>query len=196
MRVSPVTMTLCAVALMSCSGLPLRGPGPVPTFAETRARSVAAFLEDRETGLSRAQIAQVSRVVITEADRTGFTPGLIAALIHVESSGHNFAISRAGALGLMQLLPDTAREVAERQGLAWQGPQMLFDPALNVRLGVDYLAELYERFGDIELALAAYNWGPSYIALLQQAGGEIPDDYAQRVLRYYADAAREVGLGS
>ena len=195
MRVSPVTMTLCAVALMSCSGLPLRGPGPARTLAELRAQSVASFLEGRATGLSRAQIAQVSRVVIAEADRTGFTPGLIAALIHIESSGRNFAISRAGALGLMQLRPDTARAVAERQGLEWQGPQMLFDPVLNVRLGVDYLAELYYRFGDIELALAASNWGPTYISELQETGGEIPDDYARRVLRYYRRAARDVGLG-
>ena len=195
MRVSPLTMALCAVALMSCSGLPLRGPGPARTPAELRARSVASFLEGRATGLTRAQIAQVSRVVIEEADRTGFTPGLIAALIHVESSGRNFAISRAGALGLMQLRPDPARAVAERQGLEWQGSQMLFDPVLNVRLGVDYLAELYYRFGDIEIALAADNWGPSYISDQLQSGNEIPDDYARRVLRYYERAARDVGMG-
>jgi soluble lytic murein transglycosylase-like protein len=194
MRVSPVTMSLCAVALMSCSGLPLRGAGPVRGIDEYRAQSVASFLEGRATGLSRAQIERVSRVVIAEADRTGFTPGLIAALIHVESSGRNFAISRAGALGLMQIKPDTARAVAERQGIEWQGPQMLFDPALNVRLGVDYLAELYRRFGDIELALTAYNWGPTYISELLQAGREIPDDYAQRVLRYYQRSVRDVGL--
>jgi soluble lytic murein transglycosylase-like protein len=194
MRVSPVTMTLCAVALMSCSGLPLRGAGPLHGIDDVRAHSVASFLEGRATGLSRAQIERVSHVVIAEADRTGFTPGLIAALIHVESSGRNFAISRAGALGLMQIKPDTARAVAERQGIAWQGPQMLFDPVLNVRLGVDYLAELYGRFGDIELALAAYNWGPTYISELLQTGREIPDDYAQRVLRYYQRSAREIGL--
>jgi soluble lytic murein transglycosylase-like protein len=72
---------------------------------------------------------------------------------------------------------------------------MLFDPEINVRLGVDYLAELYHRFGDIELALAAYNWGPTYISALMQSGREIPDDYARRVLRYYQRAARDVGLG-
>jgi len=194
MRVSPVMLTMFASALMSCSGLPLHGPAH-ESAAELRARSVAEFLHGRATGLSRAQVAQVSRVVIAEADRTGFTPGLIAALIHVESSGRNFAVSRAGALGLMQILPETARAVALRQGLEWQGPQMLFDPALNVRIGVDYLAELYARFGSIELALAAYNWGPTYIAELQQRRAAIPDDYAQRVLHYYQRSARNLGLG-
>jgi soluble lytic murein transglycosylase len=194
MRVSPVTMTMIASALMSCSGIPLRGPGTAREVAEVRVESVAAFLDGRATGLSRAQLEQVSRVVVEEADRTGFTPGLIAAVIHVESSGRNFARSRAGALGLMQLLPGTARAVAERQGVEWQGPEMLFDPVINVRLGIDYLAELYYRFDDIELALAAYNWGPTYISDLQQRGEAIPRAYAQRVLRYYQRSARAVGL--
>jgi soluble lytic murein transglycosylase-like protein len=195
MRASPATMTLCAAALMSCSGMPLRAAGPALHSEDPRVRSVASFLDGRASGLSRAQIERVSRAVVEEADRTGFTPGLIAALIHVESSGRNFAVSRAGALGLMQLLPDTARAVAERQGLEWQGPQMLFDPVLNVRLGVDYLAELYLRFGDLELALAAYNQGPTSIAELRNSRGDIPDDYARRVLRYYRGAARQVGVG-
>ena len=193
MRVSPVTMTMIASALMSCSGFPLRGPAEVRE-PEVRAVSVAQFLDGRRTGLSRAQLEQVSRVVVEEADRTGFTPGLIAAVIHVESSGRNFARSRAGALGLMQLLPHTARAVARRRGVAWTGPEMLFDPEINVRLGIDYLAELYQRFDDIELALAAYNWGPTYISELQQRGERIPRAYAQRVLRYYQRSAREIGM--
>jgi len=195
MRVSPITMAMLASALMSCSGLPLRGGAPERALPEIRARSVAEFLDGRATGLSRAELEQVSRVVVAEADRTGFTPGLIAALIHVESSGRNFAVSRAGALGLMQLLPDTARAVALRRGIDWQGPQMLFDPVINVRLGIDYLAELHDRFDSIELALAAYNWGPTYIAGLQQRGHPIPRGYTLRVLRYYHQGARGVGLG-
>jgi soluble lytic murein transglycosylase len=192
MRVSPVTMTMIASALMSCSGFPLRGPAEVREPDPVRVVSVAQFLDGRATGLSRAQLEQVSRVVVEEADRTGFTPGLIAAVIHVESSGRNFARSRAGALGLMQLLPDTARAVARRQGVEWTGPEILFDPEINVRLGIDYLAELYQRFDDIELALAAYNWGPTYISELQQRGERIPRAYAQRVLRYYQRSAREI----
>jgi len=194
MRVSPVTMTMIASALMSCSGLPLRSSGGASELGKVRAASVAEFLEGRRTGLSRAQLEQVSRVVVEEADRTGFTPGLIAAVIHVESSGRNFARSRAGALGLMQLLPNTARAVAARQGVDWTGPEMLFDPELNVRLGIDYLAELYYRFGDMELALAAYNWGPTYISELRQRGDAIPRAYARRVLHYYERSARELGL--
>jgi soluble lytic murein transglycosylase len=112
----------------------------------------------------------------------------------VVSRARNFAGSRAGALGLMQRLPDTARAVARRQGVEWTGPEILFDPEINVRLGIDYLAELYQRFDDIELALAAYNWGPTYISELQQRGERIPRAYAQRVLRYYQRSAREIGM--
>jgi soluble lytic murein transglycosylase-like protein len=194
MRVPPILVTTCALALISCSGLPLRAAAPGREATDARVRSVAAFLEGRATGLSRTQIERVSRVVVREADRTGFTPGLIAAVIHVESSGRNFISSRAGALGLMQVMPETGRAVAERLGLDWAGPQMLFDPEINVHLGIHYLAELYGRFGDLEVALAAYNWGPTYIAEQRRSRSQIPDAYAQRVLRYYERSARDIGL--
>ena len=195
MKISRMVVTTCALALMSCSGLPLRAPAPEREIGDPRVRSVAAFLEGRATGLSPSQIERVSRVVVREADRTGFTPGLIAAMIHVESSGRNFVTSRAGALGLMQVRPETGRAVARRLGIEWLGPQMLFDPEINVHLGIHYLAELYERFGDIEVALAAYNWGPTYIADRKRSRNYIPEAYARRVLRYYERTARDIGMG-
>ena len=71
----------------------------------------------------------------------------------------------------MQLLPGTGEDVAGRAGVDWQRPgSTLFDPVANVRLGVTYLDELIHRFGDVEVALAAYNWGPTRISQMMTRG--------------------------
>jgi soluble lytic murein transglycosylase len=69
--------------------------------------------------------------------------------------------SHAGAIGVMQLMPATARRVAAKLGLPWAGLTTLTDPKTNIRLGTSYLAQMLERFdGNVVLATAAYNAGP------------------------------------
>jgi len=95
-----------------------------------------------------------------EARQYHLDPYLLAALI-TQESGHNpKAYSPAGAHGLMQLLWSTAQRMAREVNLPLQRPKELFDPAVNLRLGSRYLADLLERFdGDTAAALAAYNAG-------------------------------------
>ena len=104
------------------------------------------------------------------------------ALIAVESSGNPAAVSHVDARGLMQLRPATAQAEAERLGLLWKGSGSLFDPVLNVRLGISYLSRLVERFGDLETALVAYNWGPTRIARSVRKGRSLPVRYRHRVM--------------
>lgn len=96
------------------------------------------------------------------ADRHGLDPKLLHALVIVESAYRPTACSPVGACGLTQLMPATAVElgVADR-----------FDPVANLAGGADYLARQIVRFGDLRLALAAYNSGPSRVARL----GRVPD---------------------
>ena len=81
-------------------------------------------------------------------------------MIRVESGGDPCAISPKGALGLMQLLPTTGRAVAAELGLRWDGPETLFDPVANVRLGVAYLERLRARYGNLSIALDRLQLGP------------------------------------
>lgn len=92
--------------------------------------------------------------------RQGLDPYLVAGLIRQESGFLVRARSVANARGLMQIIPSTGRLVARRYGLHRFRPNQLYDPALNIRLGTTYLADMIERFGRIEYALAAYNAGP------------------------------------
>ena len=86
---------------------------------------------------------------------------LALAVSRQESSFNAAAVSPSGALGLMQLLPGTARDVAGRLGVPFIQDKLTRDPAYNVQLGSQYLAEMLQRFGgSYELALAAYNAGP------------------------------------
>lgn len=92
----------------------------------------------------------------------GLDPKLLHALVVTESAYRPDARSPAGAAGLTQLMPGTASEL---------GVGDRFDPVENLRGGADYLARQIRRFGDLRLALAAYNAGPARVARL----GRIPD---------------------
>lgn len=119
-----------------------------------------------------------------EAKRQGIDASFVSALIRAESNFEPRAVSRKGARGLMQLMPATARRMSVRRP---------FDPASNVRGGVQYLRELVDRYGNRpELVLAAYNAGEGAV---QTYGGVPPYRetiaYVNRILKWWlpADAA-------
>ena len=121
---------------------------------------------------------------------------LVLAVIAVESGGHAFAVSPVGALGLMQILPPTGEELAQKLGVSWKGAQTLFDPYVNVRLGSAYLRELADRYdGELSTALVAYNWGPGRIDRRIRRGSPLPKKYARLVFDAYDDE-RDARLGS
>ncbi len=85
---------------------------------------------------------------------------LVAAVIHVESKFNPVATSKKGALGLMQLMPATARELAAELGLEVVNDDELYEREMNIRLGFYYLAKLHREFNGHRIyALAAYNAG-------------------------------------
>ena len=87
-------------------------------------------------------------------------PLFAAAIIHCESSFNPLAVSKAGALGLMQLMPETAAELALEKKIDYVNPEELYKPAVNIELGFVYLSRLKKRYGGNRIfALAAYNAG-------------------------------------
>lgn len=119
---------------------------------------------------------------VEEASRlTGLPVALIDAVIRTESGYRPDAVSRTGARGLMQLMPGTAKEV---------GINDPHDPRENIIGGSRYLRKMYDTFGSLKLAIAAYNAGP---AAVKKHGGVPPFKetrlYVETVLRRFEDSA-------
>ena len=117
-------------------------------------------------------------VVQQSADKNHVDPALVRAVISTESNWNTGAVSSKGAMGLMQLMPDTAQRF---------GVGNAFDPAQNIGAGVQYLSMMLERYkGDVTKALAAYNAGPGAV---DRFGG-VPNfretrNYVQKVTSNY-----------
>ncbi|PWK13889.1 lytic transglycosylase domain-containing protein [Tumebacillus permanentifrigoris] len=103
---------------------------------------------------------QHEEIIQQAANTYGIDPLMIAALINVESKFKTENVSHVGAVGLMQLMPETAAWVAEQSGTAYTGPGELADPTVNIRLGSWYLSYLNKQFkGNWVAVVAAYNGG-------------------------------------
>lgn len=102
-------------------------------------------------------------IIVRESRNRGLDPFFVAGLIRQESLFHTSIRSSAGAVGLMQLMPGTAQEVARSMGIRYQAA-LLSDPEYNIRLGTQYLASMVRRYdGRAQDALSAYNAGPGRI---------------------------------
>ena len=199
-----VTSLFClALAGVSCRIVPEAGRAELPQVSAPPANLVQSHdlepvatrptdrdvlgilehLESRHTGLSRAELPALAELIVSESRRLELDPALGLAVIRVESGCFNYAVSHVGAMGLMQLMPDTGRQLAGELGLDWQGSDSLFDPRINVQLGLAYLSQLSDRFGSTSTALAAYNWGPGRIDRRIRRGQSVPEMYATSVLR-------------
>ena len=147
---------------------------------------------------------------VRAAARTvGLDPYIVAAVIREESSYDPRARSGVGAMGLMQLMPDTARLVAQELGRPLQEIAALWEPPVNITLGSRYLAQLNARFRDPLLAVAAYNAGPHRVQRwvaerpqvdMEEFVDQIPFDetrgFAKRVFTSWHHYRRLYGDGS
>ena len=123
------------------------------------------------------------QVVRGHARNYRLSPALLAAVIYTESKFDANAQSDAGAIGLMQLLPDTAKGIAQRTGGTHFVVSDLTNPELNVRYGAWYLRHLLDRYGDERTALAAYNAGQANVDRWRAEGVAI--QFSET--RYYVD---------
>ncbi|UCF10740.1 MAG: lytic transglycosylase domain-containing protein [Candidatus Bipolaricaulota bacterium] len=139
----------------------------------------AAYPLDYEDSIRRACVAH------------GLDPFLVISLIAAESGFRADAVSPAGAVGLMQIMPATGAWVAEQVGVADFTPVFLEEAETSVLLGTWYLSHLVAHYaGDLRLALAAYNAGPTAVDRWRAAGESTPATVASYVERVLSGAAR------
>jgi soluble lytic murein transglycosylase-like protein len=128
-------------------------------YAGPKTHSKVSQKTDSPAPVSRREI---DALIKNAAQKHNLDPNLVKAVVATESDFNPACVSSAGAQGLMQLMPETAKDL---------GVENPFDPAQNIEGGTRYLSWMLKRFnGDLNKALSAYNWGPSNV----EAGGNPP----------------------
>jgi soluble lytic murein transglycosylase-like protein len=154
-------------------------------YNKTLEKRIAKQISRYKTGLKTNHINNLSKFIVHESKKYDYDPLLLTAVIITESSFNNWARSNRGAVGLMQIRPATGRAMATEVSVKWQGTPSLYDPETNIILGAYYLNKLFLRFGDLGLALEAYNHGPSRLKGYLKKGHR-PKHYSQKVFRNYS----------
>jgi soluble lytic murein transglycosylase-like protein len=169
-----VLLYLCAPALSADVKITVDAAGKKVIFNEPSAARTRRFA----ASLVIPPEAQLAEIIDQHSYAADLDPKLVRAVIQVESGYNSSALSNKGAIGLMQLMPQTAHEL---------GVSDPYDPSENVHGGTAYLRQLLTQFEErIELAVAAYNAGPNAV---KKYGGVPPYDetvdYVQRVIALY-----------
>jgi len=133
----------------------------------------------------KSQALPLAETIVREAQRYDFDPVFIMAVIKTESSFNPIAKGSAGEIGLMQIKPKTAAEIALNANIPWNGPSTLESPIMNVKIGVAYFSQLRGKFaGYANKYIASYNMGAAKVNRLYQ--NEItPKEYSIRVIKNY-----------
>jgi soluble lytic murein transglycosylase len=167
----------------------------LPLLFVTSANLPVAGIPSASTGLERVRLetllaqraaaplaGDLAQNILVESAKHGLDPVLILALIEVESQFDHDAESPRGAQGLMQIKRVVLTELFQEGKLSGDADLNLKNPLINIRVGVSYLAYLSEIFGDVSVALTAYNFGPTRIRRKLAAGERLPTEYATKVL--------------
>jgi hypothetical protein len=154
-RLRPVSHRLSGSAVLN-----LPGAKDVYTFQESAFQALPSRVlnlsaTDPVNGMTHISRVFVSDIISEQAREQSIDPLIIDIIVSHESGGNPDATSSVGARGLMQLMPETAASL---------GVTDIDDPVQNISAGTRYFAEQYQRFGNLHMALAAYNAGPSSVA--------------------------------
>lgn len=146
------------------------------------------------------RVPKLVQTIITESKQFEFDPVFILAVIQTESSFNPRRVGSSGEIGLMQVLPTTAEWIARKYDIPWKGPQSLYDPSTNVRIGIRYFALLREQFdGRAYHYLPAYNMGAKNMRRIERKLGNVDGhghlqkrQYAVRVMKNYMAIYQEL----
>ena len=149
---------------------------------------IVRIISQNNKKLESKDIYEIAKTIYEESIKHNFNPLLVTAIIKVESNFDPKAISDSYAYGLCQVRRFIAPELANNIGIKWDGAEKtLFDPIKNIKIGVYYLSMLNRDFDDIKTAIIAYNQGPYSVQENLAKNNELNQNYANKVLDYYAN---------
>jgi soluble lytic murein transglycosylase len=149
------------------------------------------YLKDKKVNASEEKLRTIAGSVYEESQRYDIDYRLVLAVMKVESNFRHNALSRKGARGLLQVKPSLARHISNTSDIPVKNSKCLYEPEKNIKIGVNYLSRLIERFENIYTALHAYNVGPKKAK--RSASGdedEMPNNrFTKKVMKEYRQIA-------
>ena len=182
----PALASIAVIVIFFFHSTPLIGDSDQDRAAkEHHAAKIRSALALQDTNMSAAALAALAHSVMTASEKNSLDPMLVLAIIQVESQFNHKAVSPQGAKGLMQVQPAAIETLVEEGKMPrlQRGRKVdLIDPAVNVQVGASYLALMKENFGDLRVALTAYNLGPTWVSKKLAARQTLPLGYAGKIL--------------
>jgi soluble lytic murein transglycosylase-like protein len=158
---------------------------------------IYTIVRNNRPGISDKEAWKVSTAILDECAKRNLDPMLVLAVIKIESNFRNRVESPMGARGIMQIMPETGKflsqELLRVDGFGYGTfiADQLYDPIVNIKLGVYYLDGLKRQFRNLQLALLAYNLGPGEIRNRLDNNLYFSDAYAASVLNVYREFKSE-----
>jgi soluble lytic murein transglycosylase len=143
-------------------------------------------IEDFQIGFNQDEVGRLTSVIYSESKKYHYDPLFLVSVILTESTFKKHQISDSGAVGLMQLLPATGRNMAPKVGVAWND-STLSQPEDNIKIGSGYLFQYILRYQDVKKALVAYNVGETKLRGIEEENRPLPKQFLNRVIATYKE---------
>lgn len=122
---------------------------------------IVEYIQQEGVSLSKEDLRQIAKIIYKESKFYQIDYRLMLAIIKVESNFRHKVVSPKGARGLLQVKPSLAKFIAKDAGVSWNGEKTLDEPEKNIKIGLYFFSKLLEDFDNLNLALHAYNIGPT-----------------------------------
>jgi soluble lytic murein transglycosylase len=155
-------------------------------------RKTVQFLKDKKVKGSEEKLKIIANTVYEESRVYDLDYRLVLAVMKVESNFRHDAVSRDGSRGLLQIKPSLAKHISKKTGIPMTGAKSLHEPEKNIKIGVNHLSWLVDKFEHLSTALHAYNAGPGKIKSTrsEEAEGQGSSTrFTRRVLKEYDEIA-------
>jgi len=144
-------------------------------------KHITHYVKEENVNLNKKELHTISKIVYEASRHHGLDYRLVLALMKVESNFKHNAVSSKGARGLLQVKPHHAGLLAREIGIDWKGAKTLDEPDKNIKIGIYFLSKLNKEFNNIDMALHAYNMGPTRLKeILSQK--RLPKDHFSRLV--------------
>lgn len=148
-------------------------------------KKIAEYMVIEDATISENELKNVATMIYKSSGQYNLDYRLILAIMKIESNFKHDAVSSKGARGLLQVKPSHAKYIAQDIGIVWDGKKTLDEPDKNIKIGIHFFSELMGDFDNINLALHAYNMGPTRLRKIMSEKSKQEKGFSKLVLRQY-----------